>query len=245
MVLPSPAFVRATSLGHVNLAADFYWLKLIQYYGYHFQTDQKYPYFYSIAQLVTDLDPKYSFVYYFSAFVLSYDLQKPDLALQYLEKGIKNNPDNYILYNQAGFISYFYLKNSLMAADYFEKGGMIPGAPPDYLLIARLLREKGLEKKTVKLMWMNQYKNARDPITRRRAEIALIKLQMTEEIDEINRALYRFHQAQGRFPENLQMLVEKGLIRVVPRDPLGRPYLYDRMLGIVKGEPVEPGETSQ
>lgn len=239
VILPSPAIVKAVSMGNINLAADFYWLQLIQYFGFHHLTDKKYPYFYALSQQVTDLDPKFSFVYYFSAFILSYDLKKPELALQYLEKGNSHNPDDWLLLHQAGFVSYFYLKNSLLAADYYDKAAKVPGAPPQYADLAKLLRTKGLDTEKERFMWMQQYKNARDPVMKKRAEFALIKLQMKEDLDEINRALYRYRQQKGEYPENLNDLVDAGLLKNIPLDPLGRQYIYDRPVGLVKGEPVD------
>ncbi len=116
--------------GGSRLWADLYWLAFIQYAGDaaerredHWQLADEY------LNTVTQLDPHFIQPYWFAAFTVGADEKRPDLAAQIIERGIKNNPDNWYLQYIAGCNQYIYANNDRAAARYYTKAASLPGAP--------------------------------------------------------------------------------------------------------------------
>lgn len=128
---PSAEIATAISAaGGSRLWADLYWLAFIQYAGDaaerredHFQWADEY------LNTVTQLDPHFIQPYWFAAFTVGADEKRPDLAAQIIERGIKNNPDNWYLQYIAGCNQYIYANNDRAAASYYTKAASLPGAP--------------------------------------------------------------------------------------------------------------------
>lgn len=128
---PAPAatgLIRV--LGASRLAADFYWLGFIQYAGDparrrqdHFQLADEY------LNAVTQLDPHFIQPYAFAAFTVGADANRPDLAAELIERGIKENPGNWYLPYLAGINQFLYANNDQSAARYYALAASLPGAP--------------------------------------------------------------------------------------------------------------------
>jgi len=67
LYLPSGKFIEQTSLGYRELAADWVWFEAVQYYGGFALQQHDLAYFHGLIDIVTDLDPHFSFPYIFGA----------------------------------------------------------------------------------------------------------------------------------------------------------------------------------
>lgn len=126
---PSGLLVRQASLGYETAAADVAWLRGIQYYGEHRLTDQKYELIGHVMSIVTDLDPRFLQPYIFGGLVLAQELKRTDEGLALLEKGMRANPDSWLLAFEAGFIHYVCRHDYEAAARYFVRASRLPGHP--------------------------------------------------------------------------------------------------------------------
>lgn len=126
---PSGLLVRQASLGYETAAADVAWLRGIQYYGEHRLTDQKYELIGHVMSIVTDLDPRFLEPYIFGALVLSQELKRTDEGLALLEKGMRANPESWLLAFEAGFIHYVCRHDYEAAARYFVRASRLPDHP--------------------------------------------------------------------------------------------------------------------
>ena len=242
-VVPLPATMKVLSFGFDSLTADIYWLKEIQYIGKHLETDKRYTDLYPMTEFITEMDPHFIAPYYISAFILSSDERNPLQAQKLLDKGIKNNPKDYILMSQAGFITYYYMKNSLLAADYYEMAGKAPNAPVEYYKkLVESLRGKGLDKVTEIAMLDDAYNKAKDPITKKQIGYRITLYVITANLDDINRAIYEYNKKYGKYPATLQELVDKRYLRLIPQDPRGFDYRYDSVNGIAYTQKLEAPE---
>ena len=129
---PSGLLVRQASLGYETAAADVAWLRGIQYYGEHRLTDQKYELIGHVMSIVTDLDPRFLEPYIFGALVLSQELKRTDEGLALLEKGMRANPESWLLAFETGFIHYVCRHDYEAAARYFVRASQLPDHP-DYV----------------------------------------------------------------------------------------------------------------
>ncbi|MFH1728380.1 MAG: hypothetical protein ABIA04_08180 [Pseudomonadota bacterium] len=99
MYLPNSKFLKVASLGFNNALADFYWVKLLVYFGEHFVYDNVYTYKEALINLVTDLDPLFYFAYYWGSSSFLYhgnwvtedDKKKSIKILEKAHKNIKND----------------------------------------------------------------------------------------------------------------------------------------------------------
>src|SRR5688572_18119906 len=131
--------LKGYALGAEGLIADWYWMLSLQYLGGKIMgSDEEtiridnlsslnprllYPY----LENATELDPKFTAAYSFGAIVLpAIDPQK---AIDLTEKGIRNNPESWRLYQYLGYI-HWNRKDYKAAASTYEKGSQIPGSPP-------------------------------------------------------------------------------------------------------------------
>ncbi len=76
-VLPRAAIVRPLLLGFHPLAADVYWLRTIQYYGAHAESDRQFPHLYALVDFVTSLDPHFVDAYELGGLFLILGKQLP------------------------------------------------------------------------------------------------------------------------------------------------------------------------
>lgn len=150
--VPSPRFFLDFSPSFRTTIADAYWLQIIQYYGDHITSDQEYDRLKPMLDLITRLSPRYERAYLFGAYALL-DAGLGNDAYRLLERGFKENPDAWRLATNAGILMYSYGPEDVkrkVAADWFEKAAVVPGAP-EYVsrIAARLLGEGGeIEKAT-------------------------------------------------------------------------------------------------
>ncbi len=66
--------------------------------------------------------------------------------------------------------------------------------------------------------------------------LAKAKKSAEKTVDTIalNQAIQMFEVQEGRFPKNLNELIEKKIIRVIPEAPYGTKIVYDAASGTVK-----------
>ena len=115
------------SLGFKNLLADVYWIRSVVYYGGNKgKVDGKpnYDLLYPLLDLVTSLDPHFRIAYRFGAIFLAEPYPggpgRPDQAMQLLQRGIEQDSGRWSDYYDIGFIYYWWLKDAVSAAKWFE-----------------------------------------------------------------------------------------------------------------------------
>src|SRR5204863_422459 len=106
----SPKLLKRASLGYSGLLADIYWTRAVQYYGGKHQQAMRYDLLWPLLNITTQLDPHLIPAYLFGGTFLS---QKPPdgagdaaKAIELVEFGIRNNPDDWHLYYDLGYIHY-------------------------------------------------------------------------------------------------------------------------------------------
>lgn len=235
--VPPGSLLSVLSLGHQRLVADLLWLQAIQYYGDKLirRTNQM-PNLAPFFQAITDLDPAFERAYSFGAYALADDLKSPDQALALLEKGIRANPEAWGLVNQAGFISYFYLKNPLRAAGYFSKAAENPEAPPLARRLAARLYASGGDHELSLALWKDIYDTAPDSYTRDRALRNMLEIRAQIDLAKLEAAIRTYTGREKHPPARLDDLRAKDLA-LIPLDPLKRPYRYDPSSGAVSLDP--------
>lgn len=231
LYLNSPKWVKRLSLGYTGLLADIYWTRAVQYFGgKHVRAAAKdYRLLYPLLEITTELDPKLIVAYQFGANFLApkppEGAGQPDQAVALVEHGIRNNPDNWKLYYELGFI-YYYMesKDYAKAAESFQRGTKVPNAHPFLQILAAQMAQHAGEIQTSRMLWQTAYATTQDPMVRDNATAHLRALQVDEDVTQLEKVVATYQKRTGHLPSSMNALIGAGLLRGVPVDPDGKPY---------------------
>jgi tetratricopeptide (TPR) repeat protein len=148
----------------------------------------------------------------------------PERAIQLEEFGIRNNPNEWRLYYNDGFIHYMELKDYAGAAEAFARGAKVPNAHPFLAIMAAKMAEHAGDLQMARLMWSTTYEGSKDSSVRANAAAHLRALQVDEDVTNLEAAIGRYRQMNGRLRSSFSDLEAAGLIQGTPADPLGHPY---------------------
>lgn len=167
LYIRSPKALRRMSLGYTGLVADLYWTRAVQYFGYqHHEHSGDYHLLAPLLEMATQLDPKLLPAYQFGSNFLApeppHGAGQPDRAIALDEYGIRNNPDNWKLYYDLGFIYYTEVKDYAKAAEAFERGTRVPKAHPFLRILAARMAQHAGEFETARMLWTTTYQTTED-----------------------------------------------------------------------------------
>lgn len=229
LYISSPKIVKRMSLGYNGLLADVYWTRAVQYFGTkHVQGSRRYELLAPFLEITTALDPHLTIAYEFGANFLAppppYGAGMPLRAIQLADYGIRNNPDDWKLYYNLGFIYYMELKDYPKAADAFARGAKVPGAHPFLKTMAAQMAEHAGEVRMARMMWMTEYQSTNDRDIRANAISHLRALQIDEDVSNLEKLVSIYRDRTGNWPTNFSDLIATGILPELPLDPLGQPY---------------------
>lgn len=153
LYLPSGAFIEQVTLGYHNLAADVLWFRTVQYYGGYRMGENDLALFSHLVNVITDLDPQFVFAYVFGALIIAQDLGHFQEGIGFLEKGMRNNPTDWWLPFELGFLHYVGTRDYARATACFEKASRMPGAQPIAARFAAFVAAKAGYVETSIAMW--------------------------------------------------------------------------------------------
>jgi len=229
LYIPSPAVLRRMSLGYTGLLADIYWTRAVQYFGAkHVVRSRHYELLAPLLDITTQLDPHLIAAYEFGSVFLTQPPPNgagdPDAAVRLVQYGIQQNPDNWHLYYNLGFIYYLEKKDYIAAARAFEQGSRVPNAHPFLKILAARMAERGGDVETARLLWTTTYETSEDPQIKNNAISHLHALQVDEVVPKLEEVIRQYASRAGHNPANWGELVRTGYLPGVPLDPLGHPY---------------------
>jgi tetratricopeptide (TPR) repeat protein len=227
------AKLKGFALGFEGLIADWYWMQSLQYIGNKIQNSEEQSInlenlkplnprlLYPLLDNATTLDPQFLAAYAYGAVVLP--AIDPEQAIKLTEKGIADNPDNWQLYHHLGYIRWR-LKNYEKAAEAYEKGTLVPGAPPFMRLMAAQMKTRGGSLETARAMYRQLFNEAPDKQTRESAAIRLLQLDSIEERESIRQVLEAFRTKNNRCPSGWREIFPFLRAR---KTPGGKPLRFD------------------
>jgi tetratricopeptide (TPR) repeat protein len=232
--------IKRLSLGLESLAADIYWIRTVQYFGRkllesdspisvantrNIRMDLLAP----LLSIVVTLDPHHIPAYRFGAIFLA----DSTTAIDLLQRGIRENPRQWRLYQDLGYI-YWQMGDFAKAAEVYERGGEIEGAPWWMRDLAGVMRIKGGSREVARRIY-SDYAKSEDQNIRTQAIERLKQLRSLDEIDVINTLLAGYREQTGHCPESLRELApglrQMGLTlneESLPLDPDGFTYALDQ-----------------
>jgi tetratricopeptide (TPR) repeat protein len=183
LYLSSGEALKRASIGFDGLMADIYWIRTLLYFGGEFEKQRGANQYFDVSRLklleplldiTVELDPKLVAAYRFGAVFL------PDIdagaAARFVERGIRNNPDEWRLYQDLGFVQW--RRNRFReAAEAYAQGSRLPGAPAWMRTTPALMLAKGGERETARAMFLRLYEESDDPFVKQVCEEQLMLLQ--------------------------------------------------------------------
>ena len=229
LYIASPKMVKRATLGFDGLVACIYWTRAVQYFGHrHYLREKQYNELAPLLEITTTLDPQLMPAYLFGANFLApappNGAGQPQRAIRLMEYGIQHNPDNWHLYYDLGFIYYTELKDFKKAADAFQRGSEVPEAHPFLKVLAANTAEHAEDFATARLLWSAAYQNSNEANIRQNALEHLRAIQVDEDVTNLQNAVTRFVDKNGRIPTSLWEVASAEHLRGVPVDPDGIPY---------------------
>lgn len=226
--IPSGKYLKTAVLGYDQLAADFFWLRVVQHIGDKEKEAQGYPLIYQLIDLVTDLDPRFSYAYKVGGIILSLYAERIQESNALLEKGVKENPEVWDLPFFLGFNHFFYLGDYYTAAEYMNKAAQLPGRPP-YLpkLVARLYAQAGTPDVALEFLYRAS-EQAPNEFIRKELEKRMKEVMIERDIIFLEKAVKIYQERYKRLPDNLKDLIRGKIIPGLPPEPFGGYYYLDR-----------------
>ena len=236
--LPSGDYLRMASLGYRELAADLLWLQAIQVMGERKLSEEAGHWLYQAVDRITTLDPKFVRAYEAGSHALCILVVLPEQSNRLLEKGMRHNPQEWKLPFLLGMNYYFELADDEKAAEVMALASRLPGAPESLVrLAAKLFVSAKSPQQAVELL-AKVYEETSDENVRKMLEIRLKESIVERDLQILEQAISRYQANHSRRPEQLENLVEPGMLRELPMEPFGGRYLYEPATGIVRSSEV-------
>jgi tetratricopeptide (TPR) repeat protein len=229
LYIHSPKALKHMSLGYTGLLADIYWTRAVQYFGYqHHIQSQDFHLLAPLLDIATQLDPKLFPAYQFGSNFLCPKppdgAGEPQKALALAKYGVEQNPDQWRLYYNLGFLYYTEFKDYAGAADAFARGAKLPVTNSFMPILAARMAQHAGEFDTARMLWFTTYQSTNDEQIRRNATDHLRALRVDEEVMQLKNLVQRYAQQTGHAPRSISDLESAGLIHGTPTDPTGHPY---------------------
>jgi len=230
LLVQSGPLLKRLSLGYDALLGDIYWTRAVQYYGGKLPTsDRDFHLLAPLLDVATTLDPYLVPAYHFGAFFLSEKqggAGRPDLAVTLVKKGVAANPNNTQLSADLGFLYYMKLKDYDKASAAYLETSKIPGASQLFKVLAARIASKGGALDTSRMIWSEIYETTQDEKIRKHALEELKGLKAQSDEMQLDQLAQEYHTRFARYPQSTRDLVEAAMIKGVPLDPDGFPYIF-------------------
>lgn len=229
LYIPSPAVLKRMSLGYTGLLADVYWTRAVQYFGgHHHAKSQEYKLLQPLLDITTTLDPHLIAAYQFGSVFLAQKPPEgaglPEKAVELVQRGIRENPDEWRLYYELGFLEYMELKDPRAAAQAFDDGSKVPHAHPFLKILAAAMAQHAGEEQMARMLWTATYETSTDPMIRANAVKHLTALRVDDEVQRLEALVQQYRARNSHTPASFLEMISAGYLRRLPVDPAGHPY---------------------
>lgn len=230
---------KRTSLGFNGLAADWYWMRSLQYVGRKIMSvPDNVPIddlgalnlklLAPLLDISTTLDPQFMEPYEYAAVVLP--AVNVDEAIRITRKGIAANPLEWRLYHHLGYI-YWQRSDFMTAAEIYGAGAAQPDAPYWMQAMKARMAAEGGSRATAREIYGRMYEEAEDSQVKDMAHRRLLQLDSMDQRDILRKLLTVYHTKSGHCAASwrelgpaLQVLRMTVDTMGAPLDPAGTPY---------------------
>jgi tetratricopeptide (TPR) repeat protein len=222
---------RRISLGFNGLAADWYWMRSLQYVGkkiYNYQGNIRLDdlsvlnlkLLVPLLETATTLDPEFIEPYEYAAVILpAFDVQE---AIRLTQKGINANPNAWRLYHHLGYI-YWRQGEYQLASETYARGAQVPGAPAWMEAMRAKLISEGGSRTTAREIYTRMYEQSTDVQVKEMAGKHLMRLDSLDQQDGFSKLFAAYKTRTGKCPESWRELGQIFRAAEIPMDQSGAP----------------------
>jgi len=233
---------RRISLGFNGLAADWYWMRSLQYVGKKILNQPGDVALDDLSKLnlkllaplldtATTLDPEFLDPYEYAAIVLpAVDVQE---AIRITQKGIAANPNAWRLYQHLGYI-YWQQGDYKASSEIYGRGAQIPGAPTWMVAMKAKMIAEGGSRNTAREIYTRMFEESADDQVKDMARKHVLLLDSLDQRDVLRKVMQIFRDKTGRCPTSWTELREAFRVLSIPVDvngspvdPTGMPYVLN------------------
>src|SRR5688572_7221877 len=242
LYLSGPAAKRLT-LALNGLAADWYWMRSLQYVGRKIVSHQDSSndqfvlsdlssldlrLLASLLDVATTLDPQFIAVYEYGAVILPE--VNPDQAIALLNKGIAANPSSWRLHQHLGYI-HWQRRECSRASEIYAAGARLPGAPAWMTAMSARLKADAGSREAARDMYQRLYESSDNKNVKEMVVAHLMRLDWEDDREVITRAVNDFRKSANRCPTSWRELLpffrgaplQIDMASGTPFDPSGTP----------------------
>jgi len=238
----SSSALKKISLGYKEIVADIYWLRAIQYFGGKKIKEQDPDLLYKYFDILTDLDPQFVNAYRFGGTFLAepppYGLGDIEKGTRLFDKGRENNPNSFRIPLEEAFVYYLYAKDYERAAELFDEASEKPGLSPfrraSIKGMAASAHTYGGNRELSKKIWREIYETTPNEGRRNFALRNLKELETMDMEDRLTEALRQYIKRYNEIPTSLNALRDAGIVKQIPREPLGGKFIIVSKIKAVK-----------
>lgn len=234
---------KRISLGFNGLAADWYWMRSLQYVGRKIMNfDESIPLddlnqlnlklLAPLLENATTLDPQFLDPYEYAAVVLpAIDVNE---AIRLTRKGIDANPNSWRLHQHLAYI-YWQQQDYAAAAETYGRGARLPGAPYWMEAMKARMAAEGGSRSTAREIYKRMFEQSTDEKVKDMARKRLMQLASFDQRDVLRKLLADYKTRNGRCPDDWQEM--ETVLRAIgaplnasgaPLDPAGAPYVLQQ-----------------
>ncbi len=223
-ILPNVRTLRRMALGYPQVLADYYWMRALEHFGETKQHALLYPMLEPLLRRVIALDPKFASAYQFAGTALTLEGMPIEKSAALLGIGVKERPDLWRIHFLYGFVNYHYLQQYEIAALALSRAASLPGAPSFLPALASVVSAQAGSPEVGLRLLDAQLTQRTDPKVRAALKKERKLLLLEYQILSIEKALRRYQKQYGKPADNLDLLVQTGILRAIPTDPFGGHY---------------------
>ena len=239
---------KRLALGFNGLAADWYWMRSLQYVGrkiVHFEdTHDAHVSFSTLADLdlrllpsllkvSTSLDPQFMAPYEYGATILP-EINS-DQAIDLLNFGIAANPKAWRLYQHLGYV-YWKRHDYQKASELYTTGGKLPGAPPWMLAMGARMKGEGGSRNSAREMYQHLHDSSNDKAVQDMVEKQMMRLDSLDDREMIRQVIAAYREKNGRCPSSWREISSQlGEVRMMSAPNSTRALKMD-----ATGAPLDP-----
>lgn len=229
----SPDFIKALDLGLHTVVATNVWFDVRTEVPF-IKNKSDYERFAQGFEFINKLDPKFSLPYYYSVLVLPTTKYEGsvDAAIEIGERGMEFATPNWKIPFYLAATYHIYRDDRENAAKYFDLAASMPGMPE---IVRRYAMNYGImpkvRDKTIQV-WKAIHESTESELMK---EKALKYIEHFELLNLLDDAIALYKKQFGSYPEKLDDLVDKKILRAIPRSPFGFEFdIYEGGLAGIK-----------
>jgi hypothetical protein len=223
-VIPSPV-LKVTSLEFKGIVSDLLFINAMLFKGSTYErseqsrmTPEEWQWFGKTLNASTDLDPYFVDPYFFANANMTWEGGMIRETTALLEKGTRYRDWDWILPFFAGFNSFFFLHDNAKAAEYLMTASRRTGPSEQLVSFAARLEYKDKKTENAILFLEAIEKKTEDERLKKEYDTRILALKARLSLE---RSVSAYKEKFNRAPISLQQIIEKGIMKEIPKDPYG------------------------